>query len=551
MKYLDCIEKTIAIADKAKKFDGNIIHGLLLKANKHLEPIKNALEISEAQALMFSVVFYLHISNRRPGHCEIRKTLKVNPLEYFRHVKELKYLVERSILTITNRYEGDKDYYVDEHIITAMMDNQLKPVPQKPAADVFQFADLVSAVLKKKSNKLLSTFEMYQEFEGLLDRHKEISVVKLIQSNNLPIEDSTVVLALMAHNADNQEILSISEMAEGLFDHIQDRASFRRKYLELETPLYKQGLIENCDNWYLESRYIKFTEDTFQLIFDGKNPLLSSKSSVPKLCRLIKPDEVVAKKMFYNPQTETEIKTLAKVLVIGNAESITAKLNNDGFSAGITALLHGGPGTGKTETIYQLAKGSGRSIFMADIANIKDKYVGESEKRLRSIFSEYKLAVKHAEPMPILVFNECDAILGRRINVDTSVDQMNNTLQNILLQELEDFEGIFFATTNLVGNLDKAFERRFLFKINFKAPELKVRYMQWKSRFTMLDDELLKALANNYSLSGGQIENIARKAKINAIVNGNFKGKEYFEQLCQEELLFNQGREFGKVGYRN
>ena len=65
---------------------------------------------------------------------------------------------------------------------------------------------------------------------------------------------------------------------------------------------------------------------------------------------------------------------------------------------------------------------------------------------------------KHFEQTPILLFNESDALIGKRINVTSSVDQMNNSMQNILLQELEDFKGILMATTNLTSNLDEAFD---------------------------------------------------------------------------------------------
>jgi len=83
--------------------------------------------------------------------------------------------------------------------------------------------------------------------------------------------------------------------------------------------------------------------------------------------------------------------------------------------------------------------------------------------------------------------------------------------QNILLEELENFKGIFLATTNLADNLDKAFDRRFLFKIKFERPELKARTAIWMDKISYLSKEDATYLADNFDLTGGQIDNIVRK----------------------------------------
>jgi SpoVK/Ycf46/Vps4 family AAA+-type ATPase len=126
----------------------------------------------------------------------------------------------------------------------------------------------------------------------------------------------------------------------------------------------------------------------------------------------------------------------------------------------------------KRKLYTNLAKQTKRNIILVNISGIRDKFVGESEKRLKSVFETYKNSFKHFEQTPILLFNESDALIGKRINVNNSVDQMNNSMQNILLQELEDFKGIMMATTNLTSNLDEAFERRFLFKIKYDRPSM-------------------------------------------------------------------------------
>ena len=108
--------------------------------------------------------------------------------------------------------------------------------------------------------------------------------------------------------------------------------------------------------------------------------------------------------------------------------------------------------------------------MQVDIAGLRDKWVGESEKNIKEVFNNYRYICRHSEVMPILFFNEADAIINKRVkNVERSVDKMDNAMQNIILQELEDLEGILIATTNLTSNLDPAFERRFLSRWSFTS----------------------------------------------------------------------------------
>ena len=97
---------------------------------------------------------------------------------------------------------------------------------------------------------------------------------------------------------------------------------------------------------------------------------------------------------------------------------------------------------------------------------------------------------------------------------------MENSIQNIILQEMETLEGIMIATTNLTTNLDKAFERRFLYKIRFDKPTLDSRAKIWQTMLSGISDEEAMILASQFDLSGGEIENIARKHSVNAILSG-------------------------------
>ena len=146
--------------------------------------------------------------------------------------------------------------------------------------------------------------------------------------------------------------------------------------------------------------------------------------------------------------------------------------------------------------------------------------MGDSEKNIKALFDRYRELVKKAKQTPILLFNEADAIIGiRQQGAQRAVEKMENSIQNIILQEMETLDGIMIATTNLQQNLDKAFERRFLYKIKFEKPTVEARVLIWRTMIPDLSEMDAKTLAAKYDFSGGQIENIARHYTIDSILH--------------------------------
>jgi SpoVK/Ycf46/Vps4 family AAA+-type ATPase len=193
-------------------------------------------------------------------------------------------------------------------------------------------------------------------------------------------------------------------------------------------------------------------------------------------------------------------------------------LRKAGLPPGLTILLHGAPGTGKTVAALNLAHVAGRSVLQVDMSRLRDKYVGESEKNVRVVFDRWRECRDGGkDPAPLLLLNEADAMVGRRVAVGHSIDQMHNIMQNVLLEELEHFDGILVATTNLIDNIDSAFDRRFLYKLRFDPPGAGARRHIWQSRMPKLEEEWAARLAV-YPLSGAQIENIARRALLNGLL---------------------------------
>lgn len=201
-------------------------------------------------------------------------------------------------------------------------------------------------------------------------------------------------------------------------------------------------------------------------------------------------------------------------------------------------MLHGLPGTGKTAVAEMLAKTTGRSVYHVDIAASKTCWFGESEKLFKRIFIDYRRMCETEKLKPILLFNEADALFSKRRDVNSgNCAQTENALQNILLEEMEKLDGILIATTNLCDNFDSAFERRFLFKIKFGKPTSEAKKSIWKSKLAWLPDDDCGTLATHYDLSGGEIDNIVRKALMEEVLNGQRPTMETLAAWCRGEKL--------------
>jgi SpoVK/Ycf46/Vps4 family AAA+-type ATPase len=190
--------------------------------------------------------------------------------------------------------------------------------------------------------------------------------------------------------------------------------------------------------------------------------------------------------------------------------------------------------------------------MMVNIAEVKSCWYGESEKKIKAIFDNYRDAAEGSKTAPILLFNEADAVIGKRKEFNSSsraVDQTDNTIQNIILEEMEKLSGILIATTNLTQNMDSAFERRFLYKIAFDKPAAESRKGIWISLLSGITEDMACELSAKFELSGGQIENIARKTEVDSILNGGGLSLDTLTQYCREESRNSFSETAKKIGF--
>jgi len=326
------------------------------------------------------------------------------------------------------------------------------------------------------------------------------------------------------------------------------RQRFIESYLkEEENSLFENNIIEHSGDGSFGSReFFKITAAAKEKLFAELDVKIMQ---AEKKKGLILYGDISVKELFYNERELSQIEQLSSLLKPENFKNVQDNLEKNGMRKGFASLFYGAPGTGKTETVYQIARATGRDILPVNISETKSCWFGESEKLIKEVFDKYRTYVKTNEIAPILLFNEADAVIGKRKDSTSgNVAQTENAIQNIILQEMETLDGIMIATTNLTQNLDKAFERRFLYKIEFDKPKLEAKKKIWLSMLSALNEEEAAQLASQYDFSGGQIENIVRKYTVESILSGAKPSFETICGFCKTEFLYKE-EEQRKIGF--
>lgn len=430
--------------------------------------------------------------------------------------------------------------------IKGLLEGSKKGLKNKPLKSFIELLDEINKQIDLKHYDTISGNAMQAEVESLLITNKHFKELDWLKQFNLSITEKIFLLLLVSDAMDNIDVSSLPDLINKAAISKHEAFQFQNGLIVGISALVLDDLIEIEPNQFMQCQEGCISTRTYEQFFHEGN-LLRKKAFHTRVSTLIENEKIDAEPLFFNGPVAKQTSTLTKALQEDRYQELRTKIK--GTNKGFTLLFHGAPGTGKTALVKQMALQTGRHILMADTAVIKNMYVGESEKNIRRIFKEYEAAKRHFALHPILLFNEADALIGKRINVNSSVDQMNNAMQNILLQYLEDFEGIFIATTNLPASLDDAFNRRFLYKVEFKNPDKEVRMQLLEHHFPNMPQSYLKQLNERYPLTGAQLMNINKKLLVEQLLSQDLDQVQLLEQLCAEERALLSKQKAQPIGF--
>ena len=540
---LDLLQAVEKIVELAK--DSQLSKDFFRKAGKYIKYLSEALDLTKEQSVMMS----LFIDNSEDSSISISDFgtfLGCRTTRIIRFMNDIDVLEKRGLIICCRDRRG-RSYRVPMKVIEAFQHNELyKPDDLSGLSCAELFAELED-IFDMRKNDELTEKGVCEKIRELFTNNPNLIFVEKLKSFNLDVEDE-LLLILFSH-------LFVNNSDDNIGYHDLDFLFDKRRWNRIKSSLnagehilLSAKMIEyNNDDGFVNRESFRMTMEAKRTLFEELN--LSSLNTNQKKAGLLKADDIAIKKLYYDEEVRKQVSELTQLLNDDHYQEIRNRLKESGFRCGFTCLFYGMPGTGKTETVLQLAKETGRDIMQVNISEIKSMWVGESEKNIKALFDNYRNKVRESKLTPILLFNEADAIIGKRQEgAERAVDKMENSIQNIILQEMETLDGILIATTNLAQNMDKAFERRFLYKIKFTKPTIEARMSIWREMIPTLSEADTHALAVKYDFSGGQIENIARHYAIDNILHGSSNNVlETLSIHCDNERL--EKKEQSKIGF--
>ena len=518
---------------KEEKLHEKILESIL----PQLTEIGTRLGITELQALLLSAIVS-HFDDRCIRVEDLARHFNVTSVRILTYWDDILVLRTKKLIRTNEKKDGSVEISLPRNVLVAIRSNQpIVAVDYKNlTADEWfnQLSDLIQAC----NDDEMTRDDLIAEINALKKENQHLKIVQEINKLNIQDIDQLLLLMfidLLVQNGDNHV------MEHDLYDIIT-RRPYKYIFHQLERGehvLQEMGLVEHCNS---EGQV---ETDAWQLTDAAKDRFVSEvkyTESLSMITGLCKADSLTAKELFFNESVTKQMRLLEDILQKDKFSCVQENLRKHGMRCGFACIFYGAPGTGKTESVLQLARKTGRDIMMVDVPNLRSKWVGETEKNIKAVFDNYRSACKKLNMAPILLFNEADAVLCKRNEGATrSVDKMENTMQNIILQEMENLDGIMIATTNLTNNLDSAFERRFLYKIEFPKPTPKESRHIWHAMLPDLSEDSTLELAKRYDFSGGQIENIARKQIVNSILSGEETvSLESIREACNNERFNTQ-----------
>jgi DNA polymerase III delta prime subunit len=514
---------------------------------------------------------------------ELLKPVSAKGIGTLGNIGRLTSFVDRNILQLGTRNDGDYhrnircimegSYELDSMFINALMGNN---VIENACYSFRQAVQSKTSIIKPVIELFSEVFSNYQELNDshldesgyrygrvLQDMYKEVLAAirnldpetesyKIMQEFKLSEREFLIVLILLYYSEASKDDIGITKLINLLAINEADACQWG-SLLSPQSNMVCKGVLEKTQRHHFWERELNLNNEIVRRLISETEEYVDIKGDWTKLLEdddkfcLVKTRQTIDQLILPDAIKDIITNVVEKVKNFKQydlsqwgliADSLSENTNN-----GINILLHGYPGTGKTFAAGAIANSLGRQLVSINASQLRNHYYGDSQKTVKSCFQKMRKIANCSDNPPVFLLNEADQLIHTRLDLSQSCATVENAIQNIILEELETFPGVFIATTNLMDNIDEAFFRRFNYKIELPFPDADCRRQLWKLH---LPDSIPGAnyididfLAENYLLTGGQIKLIVANACSQAMMKQH--ANMHITQLDMEKYVEMEG----------
>ena len=391
---------------------------IYVNLRNEIDYVSSYFQTSEIQTIIVASAIILSCYDEIELDC-INKYFGMKKHEFLLYKNELDILIDKNILQVERySYLSRRNYQTNTIILKYIISNEKIPdeliIASHKKDSIIQFFDDMNELISLKENKDIIHYVFVIQLKRLIEEYFRYKLIEFA-FKNLDFIDMCIffnVINDVLNKGENNFCTSLQKSAEIFTKTKREEITYITNFISNETKLNALNLVEKDEVEFSNQHEIQLTEKGVKLLYDMEGIKIEYKKVQNK--KLISPQNLSKIKLFYNTSEEIQLKPILRSMSKTSFTNLQKKLKNNNLPQAITALLYGEPGTGKTETVYQLAKKYNRPIFKVEISETKSMWFGESQKLVKKIFTDYYKFKKQEKVCPILLFNEADAIISKR-----------------------------------------------------------------------------------------------------------------------------------------
>jgi hypothetical protein len=495
--------------------------------------IQQLLDIDHQATLVLGIIIALHLEGRGFSEDDLQeKTAQLQPSVQLRSA--VRGLVDKGYLVRGDEERSEGGLHVSLALEGFLKTRQPHYLAICRTGNQHILLNKAMGWYKQERGHFMFESLQSQIFKSLVDHHND-PLARQLRRLSSQVYEQMALLATAAHSLAQQKSMDLGELVGDLFPNPVEQLLYSADWADPQNPLYTQNLL--APTQLIDGRVKRIQlhpKIEGKLIPEALRRSIRMQAPKSPYFEIIDHQSIQAIPLHYNKSFDTQRQQLIELLGEKRLRAYFDQLQAGGMVPGLQVMLTGAAGTGKTELVRQLARLSKRNLMIVRLEETRDKYFGENEKNISRLFSELTATARAMSRLPIILFNEADSFFYARANRGNSLENLENSIVTQFLNELERFEGILFATTNYTASMDKAYDRRWGFKLNVPSPDSAVRQLLIHKLFRdFASTEALNCIAAKHAFAPAQLNNVYRKLILHKPEQCN---AELIEKLLLQEL---------------